>query len=156
MTTGSTVRRLSISVRIDSVAMIWAFSLLIMAGCSEESGPACFPVHGRVFYDNQPLAEAMVVFHPLDAESPQVLRPLACTDQEGRFELTTLMPRDGAPAGDYAITVELRELKADGDEMVRDGPNLLPDRYRDPKTSGLQFSVVEGVNEMAPLELENR
>jgi hypothetical protein len=156
MTTGSTIRRLSLSVRIDSLRVGWALSLLFMAGCSEESGPACFPVNGQVFYDNQPLAEAMIVFHPLDAESPDVPRPLAYTDNEGRFELTTLKPRDGAPAGDYAITVELRELKADGDEMVRDGPNLLPDRYRDPQTSGLQFSVVKGMNEMAPLELENR
>ena len=95
----------------------------------------------------------MIVFHPLDGEIP-IPRPLAYTDKGGN-RATTLKPRMRS-AGDYAITVEWRDLKADGDEMVRDGPNLLPDRYRDPKKSGLQFTVVEGENEVAPLELQSR
>lgn len=140
-----------------TVALLGLFlSMIVGAGCSNESGPACFPVRGRVLYDSKPLAEAMIVFHPLDGEIPDTPRPLAYTDKDGEFELTTMNPRDGAPAGDYAITVEWRDLRADGDEMVRDGPNLLPDRYGDPKRSGLQFTVVEGENEVAPLELQSR
>jgi hypothetical protein len=113
----------------------------------------CYPVRGKLLYGNQPLAEAMVLFHPLDPSAPQAPKPLGYSDQDGNFALTTLQPQDGAPAGEYAITVELRELKADGDQLVRDGRNLLPERYRDPATSGLRCEVFEGDNEIPTLEL---
>jgi hypothetical protein len=38
---------------------------LLLTGCGGETGPRCHPVAGKVVYQNQPLAEAMVVFHPL-------------------------------------------------------------------------------------------
>lgn len=130
--------------------------LTIVAGCSRDAGPKCFPVYGSVTYDGQPLAEAMIVFHPLDGETSHTPRPLAYTDSDGNFDLTTIAPGDGAPAGNYAITVEWRELKQDGDELVRDGRNLLPDRYRDPKTSGFRCVVAEGENEVPTLELKSQ
>ncbi|MBS0262964.1 MAG: hypothetical protein JSS02_13550 [Planctomycetes bacterium] len=125
-------------------------------GCSQADGPACHPTYGTVTLDGSPLAEAMIVLHPLDADADNSPRPLAYANSEGYFELTTIRPGDGAPAGKYAITVELRELKPDGDEMVRDGQNLLPDRYRDPKTSGFRCTVVPGENELSPLDVKSQ
>lgn len=148
----SKTRRRPAAIRFAALV----FAAVMIAGCSRETGPVCHPVRGKVLYDNQPLAEALILFHPLDGGTKEVPKPLAYSDQAGNFELTTLQPRDGAPAGKYAITIELRELKPDGDEMVRDGRNLLPDRYRDPKSSGLEFVVEEGENEIAPIELESK
>lgn len=132
-----------------------ALPLLWIAGCgSDAAGPVCHPVQGTVFYGGKPLAEGMVFFHPLDsAESTQ--RPIAVTDKNGRFELTTFQKGDGAPAGRYAITVELRELVDDGDdELVRKGRNLLPQKYQNPKTSGLQFTVGDGDNVVPRINLD--
>lgn len=132
--------------------------LFLFTGCTHETGTVCFPVKGRILYDRKPLADAMVLFHPLDPDPEAVglPKPLGYTDQDGEFELTTLKSRDGAPPGEYAITVELRELTQNGDEMVRDGKNLLPDRYRNPGTSKLRYEVVAGDNDVPTLELQSR
>src|SRR5688500_9516347 len=91
---------------------VWAFTILslttIMAaagGCG--SAARCHPVRGRVLLGKVPIAEAKVVFHPLDGQLPGGQRPQAFTDEHGRFTLMTERPGDGAPEGEYAITVEL-------------------------------------------------
>ena len=126
---------------------------LVAAGCSHSSGPVCHPVRGQVLYDNRPLAEALVVFHPLESAAANHPRPLAHTDQNGRFELTTIQRRDGAPAGEYAICVEQRQVRLVGEETVRDGRNLLPARFAIPATSPLRHTVVGGVNAVPPLRI---
>jgi hypothetical protein len=123
--------------RVATAIPWWGFAATLVSGCGQgaETGPVCYPVRGEVLFRDAPVAEAMVVFHPLDATAPAVQRPLGITDAEGRFSLTTFRTNDGAPAGRYAITVERRELVADGDEMVRNGRNLLPPKYASPRTS---------------------
>lgn len=95
----------------------------------------------------------MVVFHPLMAGTEKVPSPIAQTDSEGRFSLTTLRTGDGAPPGEYAITVELREPRQVGEELVRDGRNLLSPRYASEQETPLRYTVVAGTNEVPPLKL---
>ena len=45
-------------------------------------------------------------------------------------------------------------MREDGDEVVREGRNLLPDKYRRPKTSGFEFTVRAGDNEVPVLDLQ--
>ncbi len=104
----------------------------------------------------KPLAEAMVVFHPLEPKSRIHPKPMAYCDEQGRFQLMTYQAGDGAPAGRYAITVELRAPRPIGEEIVRDGPNTLPARYGRPETSPLALQVVEGDNEVPPLAIAER
>ena len=127
----------------------------ILAGCGGPSGPVCHPVRGQVRWNNQPLAEALVTFHP-SLGGPATSKPFAHTDSQGNFSLTSLRAGDGAPAGEYAITVELRELRQVGEEAVRDGRNLLPARFASPQESGLRHVVVEGENIIPPLEIPVR
>lgn len=136
-----------------SVAMgCW---LLVSLGCGAADGPVRHPVRGQVLLNGEPVVEALVVFHPqvADDDTP---RPMAQTDSEGRFELTTLQPHDGAPAGEYAVAVELRAERQVGEELVRDGADLLPRRYKSPQESGLTYTVTPGNNEVPPLQLTNR
>ena len=95
--------------------------------------------------------------HPLtsEPEADNYQRPIAITEADGRFQLSTLGTRDGAPEGDYVITVELRDLRIDGDTPVRDGQNLLPPRYQDPAQSNLRYHVIEGDNVIPTLELSS-
>ena len=123
-------------VRNLSVALALGLSI----GCSSsDEGPVCYPVHGVVTLDNKPLSEAAVVFHAIEPAAQSASKPLAYTDSSGRFALTTLRTGDGAPPGKYAITVELRARRMVGEELVRDGRNLLPERYIRPETSGLHL-----------------
>jgi hypothetical protein len=127
----------------------------LLAGCGGHSGPVCHPVQGQVRMNGQPLAEALVIFHP-PLGGPAISKPFANTDSQGNFSLTTLQPRDGAPAGEYAITVELRELQQVGEDAVRDGRNVLPARFANPQESGLRYVVVAGENVVPPLEIPAR
>jgi hypothetical protein len=111
------------------------------------------PVEGKVLFNDQPCAEAEVVFHPLDGQLERGRRPQATTDANGRFVITTNIAGDGAVAKEYAITVELRDKIMRGEDMVRDGPNLLPARYAKPETSKLRYRVVEGINQVPVLKL---
>jgi hypothetical protein len=110
-------------------------------------------VRGQILRDNQPLVEALVVFHPqFDVPSGQP-KPLGITDAEGRFQLTTLHSNDGAFAGNYRITVEQRQERLSGEEITRDGPNLLPDKYARSETTPFQFTVTSGENTVSPLNI---
>jgi hypothetical protein len=125
---------------------------ILASGCAKRTEPV-YPVSGQVLLAGQPLAEALVVFHPID----QTRRSLpAYTDTSGRFRLTTHQPGDGAAAGAYAVTIEYRDLVQEGDEQSRAGQNRLPARYGQPETSGLRCEIIAATNELPAWNLEPR
>lgn len=126
----------------------------LMMGCSGSQSPACYPVGGQVLWGDQPLAEAMIVLHLRSERPPGVPQPIAWTDAEGHFVVTTFSPGDGAPSGDYAITIERRRLREVGDELTRDGPNELPLPYARPETSGFQVTVGRESVTIPPLRIQ--
>lgn len=140
---------------MTAIRVCLAAMTLAVLGCSGGNAPRCHAVRGRVVLADQPVAEAQVVFHPLAAQPREAPKPLGFTDAEGQFELTTLKAGDGAQVGDYAITVELREPRWVGEELVREGPHLLPARYADPRTTELRYTVVAGKNAVPPLVLNS-
>jgi hypothetical protein len=145
---------LSTQHRVLSRTFVLSSLSLFLPGCGGATGPVCHPVAGKILYQSQPLAEAMVVFHPLAAPTEKSPQPIATTDGAGRFALTTLKSGDGAPLGEYAITVELREPRQIGEEVVRDGPNLLPPKYALPSETPLRHKVIPGKNEVPEIKLE--
>lgn len=127
--------------------------LAVLAGCSDSSS-APHPVQGQVLLGDQPLAEAIVIFHPQQETLPGQPKPLGISDAEGKFQLTTLQSHDGAPAGEYRVTVELRQERFSGEELTRDGSNLLPAAYARPETTPFKATVSSGDNVLPPLRLE--
>lgn len=140
-------------VQTDFPILAAAVFMLVIGGCTPQDAVRCQPVRGQVLFDGQALAEAVVVFHSKAETKTTLPKSLAYTDAQGRFELTTLKSNDGAPVGDYAITVELNEPRQVGEELVRDGRNLLPERYGHPDSSGFSYRVVEGGNDVPPLRI---
>ena len=127
--------------------------LCTVFGCSSAKGPECFPVRGQVYYKGKPIAEATVVFHYVGGDIEGNQKPIAYTAADGTFSLTTMQKDDGAPRGEYAITIELRAPQTIGEEVVRNGPNLLPAKYALPASSGLKFVVQQGENEIPAINL---
>ena len=121
-------------------------------GCARREEPV-YPVSGQVLLAGQPLAEAVVVFHPQDGARRSLT---AHTDQSGRFRLTTHKPGDGASLGMYVVTIEYRDLVQEGDERVRLGPNRLPARYAQPAASELRCEIIAGANELPTWDLASR
>ena len=111
-----------------------ALAALGVASCNKAEGrKPTFSVTGKVLLpDGKPAEHATVVFHPTNETSPDVPRPRGKVAADGSFKLTTYDGDDGAPTGDYRVTVELWLSSGRGDE----GPsNRLPEKYARPEKS---------------------
>lgn len=103
----------------------------------------CYPVRGNVYLDGVPASNASIVFY---LKEPGAKAPRRACDglieADGSFTLSTYGPADGAPAGEYVVTV------AYGDGFALSGPGpQIPDVYKRPATSPLTATVRSGANE---------
>lgn len=95
---------------------------------------------------------AFVTLHPVTPRGDSVPAPRANVDRDGKLRISTFATGDGAPAGEYVVTVQWnRPVKAGGD--VVSGPNVVPRKFASPSTSGLVVKVAEGPNQLAPIRL---
>jgi len=127
--------------------------LLALVGCSQPKNPriAVYPVRGKVMVDGKPATEAFVAFHP-DEGNPAPAWIVGQVDDNGNFALSTYVSGDGAPEGDYTITLTWKERGGLMNEFV--GPDRLKGAYANPKTSKLHFHVdKKAVNEVPPFQL---
>jgi hypothetical protein len=128
--------------------MVFVGLLLIAAsGCSNRN-PATHPVHGEVrFPDGKPLTKGSVEFELLDRAKP--ITATGEISKDGTFVLGTFELDDGAIAGRHrAVVIADHEI---GTGVERPGmlpPPALNPRFRDFDTSGLEFTVKPGANEV--------
>jgi hypothetical protein len=144
-------------VHFVSAALPLLSLVLFVPACSHGSRKAVYPVRGQILVQGRPAARATVTFHPA-GDAPDDLRPSAQTDDQGYFTLTSYANGDGAPEGDYAVTVTCFRAFAtrnpsEGDENTR---NLLAPRYANPATSQLKATVSRGNNELPPFQVGSR
>ena len=78
--------------------------------CSNKGVPL-YPVHGRVLLDGKPMAGAMIILHPVGEVGLNGLKPRALADADGWFKVYTYAIGDGAPAGQYAVTIQPKKPK---------------------------------------------
>ena len=124
-----------------------------LSACGKSDGrKPTFDVNGRVLLDDgKPAEHATVVLHPLDDSGPDVVKPRGKVTADGSFKLTTYDGNDGAPSGEYRVTVELWLSSGRGDE----GPtSRLPTKYAKPETSGLTATVKDGPTELKTIEIK--
>jgi len=96
------------------------------------------PVSGLVTLNGKPLRQAVLTFHGEVAATGE-------TADDGTYRLGTRKPGDGAPAGEYVITIAWPERDEKGG-VKADGKDRLQGRYADPKTSALKVIVAPGSN----------
>ena len=146
-------------------ASIWLALGICVASAGCESG--VLPVHtvaGTVLFRGEPAAGALVIFHPKQAQNPnEVKRPSARVGDDGTFALTTRQSGDGAPTGEYGVSIvwfddEGRQESsgAFGAPQENAGnPDRLKGKYANPANSGLAtVTIGEGHNELPPFNLE--
>jgi len=139
------------------VRMLIALSLAVMAlamtACGKDSArKPTYPVTGKVVLPGGKSVEhATVVLHPVDDADPEAVKPRGKVGKDGTFALTTYESADGAPAGEYRVTVELWLASGKGD----DGPtSRLPAKYARPETSGLTATIDSAPTSLKPIELK--
>ncbi len=140
---------------------IWLLSaplLLACAGCGSQESVShlpVFPAKGRVTLDGLPLGGAYVVLHPKDAATKgvkDVAQAHARSAPDGSFTLTTFATDDGAPAGEYAVTVVLNPVVKQGADYAA-GPNVLPPKFARPETTPVKVRIDTADNELPPIQL---
>lgn len=131
------------------------FALLVssLAGCGGGSRPDPVPAGGKVAYRKSTIpAGALVVFHPADPATEKAIggKPFAKVKDDGTFELTTYAEGDGAPPGDYGVTIDWRPAGKAGKFALGDGgadaggaPKLNA-KYSNPGTPAFKVTVKKG------------
>jgi hypothetical protein len=115
-----------------------------------------FPATGKVTMNGQPMPGAIVMLHPIfnfpaDA-APQ--RPHATAGDDGTFKLSTYTSQDGAPAGKYYVTVSWKGSAENvSNEQQADLPEMAPESFQKPQTSGLIVQVKEEENTLPTWDL---
>jgi hypothetical protein len=126
-----------------------------LVGCGKgdtDGRLATVPVSGTVHFKGKPIPGALVTLHaktPLEENAPA---PRATVGPDGKFELTTYLTRDGAPQGDYAVTVHWYKPVLKQGELVP-GPNALPKRYQQPQTTDVSVSIRADTAQLNPIVL---
>ena len=131
-------------------------ALACSAGCGGSSTMA--PVTGIVTLDGKPVKDAVVTFAPRAEGQPAT----AVSDADGKFELQTREPGDGALIGMHDVTV-IGVRTSGGPPPTPDGLSgavdmrqikqewFIPQRYSVRETAGLTWDVKRG---MPPVELK--
>jgi hypothetical protein len=152
----------SMQVRSSSSPARWRWLALAPALCClscSGSGGGLQPVQGTVLYKDQPLKGAVVTFHPKAAKNEvTIVRPVGRTEEDGTFTLTTGQ-KEGAPTGEYIVTVICPELVPSGGKgVISTAPPETQDRfqgaYANQATSGLKVVIKGGVNQLEPFRLK--
>ena len=138
-------------------------TVVLLAGC----GGGLAPVSGTVTLDGEPVAGAKVTFLPAGPGIPAT----GTTDATGRYELRIGSGRTGVPRGRYGVTVsKLKvstvtqggahigtgavETEPTSDGLVQVIEHVVPRRYADPATSGLEIDVTSAGEHALALRTE--
>ena len=129
----------------------------LAAGCGPKaiSVPKTAPVAGSVTFKGRPAAGYRVTFHPRFDIGAVKFTPSGETDAAGRFTLSTGAAGDGAPPGEYAVTVVKPKVVSDrtagGLETEVDD---LKGKYADPAAGAFVVRVTAGANTLDPFRLD--
>lgn len=117
---------------------------LVFSGCG---GPYDASVSGVVTLDGQIVPRGTVAFHPTDG-GPVAYAPIR---SDGSYVVRTGR-EEGLPSGPYQVTVMSNELPAQLETKEGrpqpPGKAITPPWYCSKETSGLQFTVEPGTNEI--------
>jgi hypothetical protein len=132
---------------------------LVVLGCSGSSDGrvTVYPVSGRVLVGGEPAAGARVVLYPVSQElkGSGMPTPAATTDDDGEFNLRSFGPEDGAPEGEYKVTVVWPEvIPPNVNREMYQPRDRLKGRYADSRSTPLTASVPRGGGEIPDLALQ--
>lgn len=115
-----------------------------------------YPVKGTVFADGKPVEGAVIAFQPMRRTEWASTTSRAVVDQEGRFALTTYIANDGAPEGDYVVTVYWPSRQLDPSGEGGDLPvDKLGRRYATSAQSNLRARIGSQPVTLARVDLKS-
>lgn len=121
------------------------------------------PARGTLTVAGAPLPGAHLILHPVDAN--QKLKPQAYTGPDGAFAVTAFRTGDGAPPGEYVVTVgpnphpemiDGRYVEADTNVRTKaeEAKAKIPPKFTKRETSPLKITVKKDAPELGQLDLK--
>jgi hypothetical protein len=125
--------------------------LSTVGGCGGSGKPPVVPAAGKVMFNKTTApAGALVVFHPVDGALEKRIggKPFGKVKDNGTFALTTYAQGDGAPEGEYGVTIDWRgkKEKAEGFTIGEGGGGqpLLNPKFSNPQQPAFKVIVKKG------------
>jgi hypothetical protein len=150
--------RMMLSLKVSKIAIGCLLVASCGCGASEDKRMMVYPAVGTVTVKGKPAEGAQVVFFAADESlrGPDHPLPTGVAGPDGKFKLSSYGVNDGAPAGEYLVTVVWPEPAKGGDAETEAQPagDRLKSRYAAPSPSGLKATVSASPTELAPFELQ--
>jgi hypothetical protein len=128
------------SLRLASPLLLAAATLVLMAAGCGSSGPTLLPVKGAVTIDGKPAKEGGVTFHNA---ANQMIQLVTSIRPDGTYVLMSNR-EEGAPAGEYVVTVLVSETPMTSDGKYSGLPKTVSNRkFANPATTPLKVEVKE-------------
>lgn len=117
----------------------------VMFGCSSRhpEWPEVHPVHGKLTIGGKPAAGAYIALHARNNPAIEKYHPYRVADKDGIFRLSTFYQGDGAPVGEFAVTVIWPTPPKPGDDEDEEGPDRLKGRYANPKQPATLVTIAQ-------------
>ncbi|QDU11144.1 hypothetical protein V202x_45600 [Gimesia aquarii] len=126
------------------------FLSVLLVGCGGNEKPETVLVSGLVTLDGKPLSKGTVTFQSKSRGEGTLNRPaIGQIDENGRVQLSTFEEGDGVLPGNYTVVITAFENDPSVEEYAAGAQrkSLIPEKYSNPLTSGLEAVVTEGENE---------
>ena len=123
-----------------------AMAITVVGGCGSDT-PTTVKVRGSVQFDGQPLDFGGVLLQPAGGRLGK-----GKIEPDGTFVISTYDTGDGAIVGPMNIGVTAVRLQGD----PREGGTrewLIPEKFGSPDTSGLQYELTHGAENVLLIEL---
>jgi hypothetical protein len=130
-----------------------AWPLLFAAGCgaADYAEVPVYPLTGSLHVEGEPAYGAYVTLHPIgDVGMTKGNKPFARVQQDGSFQISTYDTGDGAPQGEFSVTVVWPE----DPEARGPSPDRLRGKYANPEQSDLKISIDPEMRTLPPWDLE--
>lgn len=120
---------------------------LAILGCGGTTSKAkVYPVRGTVRVNGQTEKGVIVMFNPVGGST----RLIAVTEADGTFQLSTHGKYDGAPPGEYKVTLAWPEYSPEGDP----GPDRFKNKFGNTAQPVLTVTVGEQALTLEPIEVK--
>ncbi|MES2790503.1 MAG: hypothetical protein V4719_12905 [Planctomycetota bacterium] len=104
-------------------------------------------------FKGKPAAGVRVKFHPQFDIGTVKFIPYGETGADGKFLLNTGASGNGAPKGDYIVTLEMLRIEADPKDGLEAEVDRLQGGYNDPAKSNWKVTLEEGENVLDPFHI---
>jgi len=148
------------AMRLSLVSLGLA-GVVVFSGCGDGKVKR-YAVSGNVTVDGAPAEGAIVIFCPSEAPAEvKDLRPSGVADAQGAFKLMSILPGDGAPAGEYKVIIKWPSVPPPGasdreGRGPKPGPDRLKGKYYDLDKTQLKATVEKTSNQLPPFELKTK